>query len=177
MTITEGLAEIKTVVKRLAEKRQFILDHLSRRADTIDPLARQGSGSSEKAVLEALQSHSDLCNCIVTIRRAIRRANEATEVTVSGHTMSIADWLVWRRESLVQQNSTNVAIQQQIRVLRSSMTKAGGSVNPKEDPKGSDMLLHINEKALATNIEELAAIETTLDGALSLANATIQIEL
>ena len=96
MTITEGLAEIKTIGKRLEKKRQFVSGYLFRQEMVKDPLEKDGG--SVTAIKRERQGISDLEGRIIGIRRAIQKANTETLINLSSVSKSIADWLVWRRE-------------------------------------------------------------------------------
>ena len=96
ITITEALAELKTIDKRIAKKREFVLGYLLRQEMFKDPLEKDGGSVS--AIKREMQSIHDLEERKIVIRRAVQRANEQNTVTVARQTRSIADWLVWRRE-------------------------------------------------------------------------------
>src|SRR5277367_6394116 len=96
VTITEALAELKTIDKRIQKKREFVLGYLLRQEMFKDPLERDGGSVS--AIKREMQSIRDLEERKIGIRRAIQQANERTNVTVGKQTRSIADWLVWKRE-------------------------------------------------------------------------------
>src|SRR5947209_5771802 len=96
ITITEALAELKTLDKRIAKKREFVLGYLLRQEMFKDPLEKDGGSVS--AIKREMQSIHDLEERKILIRRAVQKANEHNTVTVARQTRSIADWLVWRRE-------------------------------------------------------------------------------
>lgn len=96
MTITEALADLKTIAKRIEKKCDFILASLARPEGARDPLEKEGG--AEKRVAEERQAIHDLQEYMIKVRRAIQKANESTSITVEGESRSIADWLVWRRE-------------------------------------------------------------------------------
>lgn len=54
MTITEGLAEIKTIGKRIEKKRTFVLNYVARQNMFVDVLAKEGG--SEAAIWRLLFS-------------------------------------------------------------------------------------------------------------------------
>lgn len=177
ITITEGLAEIKTIDKRIGKKQEFILSHLYRQEALKDPLEKQGG--SIKAIEQEFQSIKDLEERKLTIRRAIQKANEETEVSINGETRTIADWLVWRRE--VSPNKQNFITQliNTINQVRNTATQKGfGLVF--EDGKAQnpqDFIVHFNEKQASEDAEKHEETLGTLDGQLSLKNATVMIEI
>lgn len=46
MTITEALAEITTIGKRIAKKQEFIINHLGRISMVRDPLEKDGGATA-----------------------------------------------------------------------------------------------------------------------------------
>ena len=170
MTITEALAEIKTINKRLVKKRQFVTDHLYLQGNLKDPLEREGG--SRVAIEQERQSINDLEDRILRIRSAINSANQETGLTLGGATRSISDWLVWRRDVASGHVSFLNNLRNQINSIRQqvqqkSLTMTEGAAND-----ASQVAIHINERQLAEQIETHEEIMGQLDGQLSLLNAT-----
>ena len=69
ITITEALADIKTIGKRVAKKQEFVGSYLARVEAAKDPHAAHGG--SAKVIDSERQSISDLWRRVVTIRTAI----------------------------------------------------------------------------------------------------------
>ncbi|MCP3702268.1 MAG: hypothetical protein GY954_04965, partial [Alteromonas sp.] len=142
-----------------------------------DPLDRDGG--SEKAIAQERQAMHDLLERKVKIRRAIQQANEATALSINGINRTIADWLVWRREvapfaqGFLSQMSRGIqAERQNVRRKGLSIVNTGNvATNP------DDLIINVNERELAKELENMEDILGTLDGQLSLKNATIFIEL
>ena len=178
-TITEALAEIKTVQKRLAKKRDFVVDYLSRKDSLRDPLEKDGG--SPKAIAETRQSINDLEVRVVTLRRAIQEANENTDVTINGVTRSVADWLVWRRDVAPEQGRFLSTMRGALSRVRNQAAREGLSVfsaTASASPdKPDDYVVNISEQELAQDIEHLEDTLGQLDGQLSLKNATTIIEV
>lgn len=177
MTITEALAEIKTVNKRLEAKRNFVLQYLARQEGLKDPLAK--SGGSIEAIREARQSIRDLEIRIIRIRRAISRANGSTYLALGEAEMTIADWLVWRREVAVERGAFLRRVQQSVGDLRDQAVKKGWNVvSDSGEPKAdTDLIVNIDERELAEEIEFTEQTLGALDGQLSLKNATVMVEI
>ena len=177
LTITEALAEIKTIARRIEKKREFILGFLHRQDGLRDPLLKDG-GSSE-VIKRERQSVADLELRIISLRRGIQRANDQTEVTVSGVTMSIADWLVWRRDISTNRQHFLATARARLANLRETAKRQGSTVVPNavtsSETKPTDYVVNIDEAELAREIETLEQVLGTLDGQLSLKNATVQI--
>ena len=175
-TITEALAELKTIGKRLEKKKQFVLDYLMRPEHVRDPL--QNDGGSASSVARERQAIGDLEERIVSVRRAIQVANESNMIVVAGRTRSIADWLVWRREIAPLHNQFMAQLRQKIDAQRSEIMRRGAGLAATTDAaKPGDVIVNISEQELAKEIEEIEYVLGTLDGQLSLKNATILIDV
>lgn len=177
LTITEALAEIKTIGKRLAKKREFVMGFLARHEGIKDPHERDG-GSYEVLKRER-QGIVDLENRIVALRAAIRKANDTTAVTIEGVTRTISDWLTWRREVATGEQTFLAAMRESLKRIRADSQKSGTRVlSQGEAPQGpSDIIVNINERTLAEEIEKVESTLGALDGQLSLRNATTFVEL
>ncbi len=177
-TITEALAEVKTVQKRIEKKREFILQFLARQDGVKDPLGK--TGGAVEALKGERQSIADLEDRIVAIRRGIQKANEATSVTIKGVTRSIANWLVWRREIASGQGGFLRQMSSNISGLRDNAMRDGvavvSAIATTADQKPTDFVVNIDEMALAEEIEALEDTLGQLDGQLSLKNATVAFE-
>lgn len=178
MTITEALAEIKTIDARIQKKIAFAADHVVRQEAFRDPLA--GQGGSRKVVAEHMQSIRDLAEYKLELRAAIRIANEKSELTVDGVSRTVADWLAWRRDvaDILRNNLGFLA--GKISRSRQEAYKKGGQVSSEEKSSGAnpnDIIVNLDELALSGEIEKIEKILGTLDGQLSLFNAVTQISL
>lgn len=176
-TITEALAEIKTIGKRLEKKRQFIGAYCARQEIVHDPLANQGG--SEKALIEERQAMADLETRIVKIRMAINAANASTSVTVGTESRTIAEWITWRRDVVPGRKAFHTALQNVLANVRRDAQAKGLNVVAQvgSQPNDKNIVVNIDERALAQDIEALETTLGTLDGLLSLKNATITIEV
>lgn len=177
-TITEALAELKVIEKRITSKAEFIQRHLVRREEMRDPLERQGG--SEKLLREERQAIGDLYEQQIAIRRAIATVNARETVSVDGQTRSIADWLVWKREvanAQRQQLRTLASLidRQRQEAQRSGKQVVGVAVASAGEAKPGDIVVNVNEQELQQQIEVLETVFGTLDGLLSLKNATLQV--
>lgn len=174
-TITQALAEIKTVAKRIDTKVAGVTEHLMQPAALRDPLERQGG--SAKYVTEERQAINDLLALQVRIRRAIADANISNSITAGGQTRTIAEWLIWKREVAPKQSAFLRSLFNNIRNERLRAQAKGASiVTAGQDTKPADVVVNLDEKALIAEIEQLDTILGTLDGELSLKCATIFIE-
>jgi len=175
LTITEALAEIKTISKRITTKKNFVLTYIARADGFKDPL--HGDGGSFEALRRERQAIDDLEQRLVALRRGIQKANDATMVTLEGIEMSIADWLVWRRDVLPTRKDYLNEIRQKLSATRDQAKRSGQNLvtQGQQAVTPSDVIININEQDLAKDIEMLVNIEGQLDGQLSLKNATTQI--
>jgi hypothetical protein len=178
ITITEALAEIKTVAKRIEKKRDFIRAYLSRQEGVRDPLEKQG-GSFDNIAKEQ-QSIMDLENRIVTLRRGIQVANETTTVTINGTSRTISDWLVWRREAAPMHRDFLNSVRQTLNDIREGAKRKGANIINASvvdnNSKPTDIIVNIDEARLANDIEQFEITLGQLDGVLSLKNATVAIK-
>lgn len=177
LTITEALAEIKTIGKRTQKKREFIGQYAFRQEVVRDPLENQGG--SKVTIAAELQAVRDLEERLITLRRAIAKANAETSVTVGGVTRSLQDWLTWRREVSGQRKAAVSAMLSSVQGFRNKQVQAGYTFHtePSATPTDKDIIVNVDERALAQEAEELEKILGTLDGLLSLKNATVTIDV
>lgn len=179
-TITEALAELKTIDKRILKKREFIGSNILRPEMVKDPLEKDGG--SVTAIQRERQAIADLEQDKVNIRRAIAEANGRESITVEGKTRTISDWLVWRRDiapsglDFLKQLSNAIKNQRSEALKRGGQVIVAGSSPPDRAPVAFDIVVNVSEQELSTQIEGFETVLGTLDGQLSLKNATITIE-
>lgn len=175
ITITEALAEIKTIQKRIEKKREFVVGFLSRQDGIKDPLEKDGG--SFQAIARERQAIADLEARIVAIRRGIQRVNDSTKISINGTERTIADWLVWRRDIAPSHQQFLGRLRGQINAVRDQARKQGvnmiSATATAEKPQ--DFVVNVNEQELAAEIEKIEDTLGQLDGQLSLKNATVQI--
>lgn len=174
ISITEALAEIKLIEAKKGKKQQFVVQHLVRPKDRIDPLAEQGG--SEKVVSQYMQSLDDLNERLVAIRRAVSLANQSTTIEVFGVSRTIQDWLAWRRDVYPTQSKFLDNLARNIVGKREQLFSRQG-LGAAQQVSGEDMITHIDEKDLIEQIEALEDTNNKLDGILSLKNAQIEVEV
>jgi hypothetical protein len=167
-TITEALADFKTTQARLGKKQRAIVAYVVRDSRLRDPLEKKGG--SETYVEREIQSYKDLLTKLVTIRTKIQEANLANNIEVSGERMSVAEWLTWRREAADHQRELYTALISQIERQRQQQDRL-------EEDKRADIVVNLDEDALRAEIETTEEILGTLDGKLSLFNATVTVDV
>jgi hypothetical protein len=177
ITITEALAEIKTVGKRIEKKREFINGYLARQDGVRDPLERDGG--SPAVISAERQAIADLESRIITLRRGIQRANDETSVTINGTARTISEWLTWRRDVAPGQRAWLANVRNSINGIRENAKRQGVAVVQATvnsgDTKPTDLVVNVDERKLAADAELLEDIFGQLDGQLSLKNATVTI--
>ncbi len=174
-TITEALAEIPTIEKRVEKKSEFILNYLYRQSTVRDPHEKDGGSSA--LINRELQAIHDLQERIINIRSAIQKANAENTITINNDTKTIVDWLTWRREVAPLQQKFMKDMTHKINSMRLLAVRQGVGVTEKDAGFSSDYVVNVNERELAEKIENLEMTLGTLDGQLSLKNATILIDL
>ena len=175
ISLVEALAETKTVEKRIGKKREFVLAYLLRQEKFKDPLEKEGGSVS--AIQRELQAIHDLEERKIAIRREIQKVNATNSITVGGETRSIADWLAWRREVAPGIQKFQQDVRQRIEAHRQQAMRAGAAVTSGGEAKPDDIIVNMSESTLAAQIERLEETLGTLDGLLSLKNATLILDL
>lgn len=178
MTITEGLAELKTMEKRIAKKREYISNYLGRQEGHKDPLERDG-GSAE-VIRRELQAIGDLQERHLKMRVSIQQSNHQTFITVGTVMRTVAEWLTWRKEIAPEQQVGLAALRQNLLRIRQQSQQKGynvvsGAVAVSGETKPTDIIINVDEALLAANLENIEYVLGTLDGQLSLKNATVMI--
>jgi hypothetical protein len=173
MKITEAMAEIKTINKRLAKKREFVLTHIVRDDKFKDPLEKDGG--SPKVVSEERQAIQDLEARVIRLRSAINRSNQETKLTIGSTTRTISDWLIWKRE--VMPSYSKFLSQVGIRIQNERNDVSYSRRNSISENTDADLVVNLDEKALGAEAEELEEILGNLDGQLSLLNATVTVSV
>lgn len=176
LTITEALAEIKTIGKRLDAKRAGIMPFLARQDAVRDPLEKDGGSLS--FIASERQAIGDLNTRIIALRRGIQHANDVTIITIGGMSRTISEWLTWRREVAPGEQKFLSGLRAQLNGLRDNMKRQGAAVlAPGATAQApTDVIVNISESDLASQIEALEETLGVLDGQLSLKNATTTIK-
>lgn len=178
ITITEALAEIKTIGKRLDKKRDFIGHYLVRQEGVKDPLEKDGG--STKVIESELQAIQDLETRIISLRRGIQHANDDTTITISGVSRTISEWLTWRRDVAPGRRTFLTQLRTILQGLRDKARSEGISLvtasTTTPETRPTDLVISVDEKKLSDESEQLEEILGTLDGQLSLKNATVTIK-
>jgi hypothetical protein len=178
ITITEALAEVKTIGKRVETKQSQLRSFLFRDSRMKDPMEKDGG--SVEFIKRERQSIEDLQRRIVALRLAIQQANMVTQLKVGETEMTVYEWLIWRREvapHLQMQLSSMWNDLQQARLSAQrggiSVVAAAAAVSGNSDAK--EVIVNVNEQELAKQREEVEKQLGELDGRLSLINATTMI--
>ncbi len=175
ITITEALAEIPTIEKRIEKKREFVKNYLYRKSSIRDPHEKDG-GSSELIARER-QAIFDLQDRLIKIRSVIQKANSENTILIGNETKTISDWLTWRREIAPKEQYFLSIITEDLKRMRHKAMNEGVGVTDKDSGFSRDYVVNVNELELSKEIEDLEFVLGTLDGQLSLKNATITIDI
>lgn len=177
-SITQALAEIKTIGKRISKKHELITGHLARQDSIRDPFEKDGTTEAEVIERET-QAIKDLETRLIALRVAILAANNKTTISIEGETHTITQWLIWKREvaPLIKRRFDELTMK--IAQLRKEIQQKGLAVITTGDraTRPQDVLININEHELALEREKLEKIMGDLDGELSQKNATVEIAL
>jgi hypothetical protein len=175
ITITEGLAKIKTIGKRIEKKRDMVTKYLCRQNSFKDPF--EADGGSKAVIAKEIQAINDLLKLWIGIRNAIKMANQGNAITVKNTTRSISEWLIWKREIMDVERAFLNEIFRGVTTVRTDSARKGLSVVDKDPNNLLDVIINVDEKKLTEQRENLEEIIGDLDGQLSLKNATILIEV
>lgn len=171
MLITEGLAELKVLDKRIEKSRTFVVANLARQNYVKDPL--ESEGGSVEVLRRELQSIADLEARKVAIRTAIQRTNLATPLTVKGDTRTVGEWLTWRREVAAGRAAFLGGVTNAINSIRQQARAKGLNVTVNGvEAQRDDLVLNTSEVEWHTQSQTHEELVGTLDGALSVINAT-----
>lgn len=174
LTITEALAEIKTIGKRIETKNYQLQGYLVRDSRMRDPMEKDG-GSVEYVKRER-QAIKDLQKRVVDLRMAIQQSNMVTKLAINGTEMTVYEWLIWRREvapTMKTQLSEVWSILQNARTRSERghrIIAAAAAVQGSDTP--AEIIVNVNEQELAQERENIEKLLGDLDGRLSLSNAT-----
>ncbi len=170
-TITEALADIKVLNKRILKKQEFVNSHLLTGDHIKDPYADKGG--VKKIVEEELQSIGDIRIRIVTLRAAINQANMNTGITINGETKSMYSWLTWRREIM---ETETVFVAKSAAKIQAELSQYNNRPQVWKDDDEKQHLVHleptVDPKLFQDASEKLDVIAGSLDGQLSMKNAT-----
>lgn len=177
MTITEALAEIRTLEKRVAKKREEIQQYLYRQHGIRDEMEDHGGSAAYIEKLE--QSIADLLSEHTWIRTEIQRMNLLTVLEIEGIEHTVAQWLVWKREISEGERTHVATITQMMASMRERARRDGvAAVSRETDAEDrKDYILHIDPAAHAERADQLEKVLGLLDGKLTLVNSTTTIDI
>lgn len=175
LTITEALAEIKLLTKKIGKKRDFVRDNALFATHQPDPFVTDGG--RKDVLTKELQAIKDLWTRWVTLRTAINKTNVTEQITVGEETKTIAQWLIWRREIANDQVNFYETVSRDILVTLKQ--KAERPEAKKNDDTGEFQFVKwesaVDANALRQQAERLQTMLDELDGKLSLKNATLTV--
>jgi len=184
LTVTEALAEIRTIKKRLPKLRESVGKFVVQIAQARDP-HRDLDGGSAEYVRRERQRISDLERRYLELRLAIQRSNLSTEIgflTSSGvgYSSSVAEALLWKND-LVEGQKTFLAGLAKIVEFGRTKAKSGGgrtvAADQADEAGDADVLVHLDEAELLEEIDRVEEILGLIDGKVTLLNSTTTIEV
>ena len=178
ITITEALAELKLIAKKITKKEEIVMQNLVRYEHLPDAFKEQGG--SEKYISSEIQSIADLRDRFVQIRAKIAELNYITTVTIEGKTRTITEWLAWKREIAASEISFYKNIYMKTKSQVDSMNrqpKVVPSPTNQEEPQLAKLIVNVDMGAAVKKDQGVSDLLEKLDGVLSLKNATLTIDL
>lgn len=177
MTITEALAEIKLIEKKIESKKNFVLVNLTRFKNAPDVLSKENKTSSDVLKGE-MQAIHDLYSRLIKIRTNIAEANLANFIDLGGESHSIHHWLSWKREVSEKYKELFASIH---RGLKSAIDSNGQRPQIFKDETGGvhlcELITNLDYQEYVKKHEETQDMIEKLDGLLSLKNAVVHINL
>jgi hypothetical protein len=175
-TITEALAEIATIDKRVTKKVDDIVPYVVRSNAVRDPFLQDGG--SDDYIARQRQSIDDLLERKIALREAIAKVNAETVLDIGGTSRTMADWLVWRRDVYNVEKSMLSSIMRRVQQARELARKEGVGISTQTSEKFSnDLVVCVDEQGVIERLDKLEEMYGRLDGALSLRNATSTVEV
>ena len=174
-TITEALAELKTIKKRVQKKQESIGRYFARQGNVRDPLEKDG-GSADFISRER-QGITDLHARFINIRTGIQAANLKNSLGICNKNRSVAEWLVWRREVAESERQHVAGLVANLENIRNEARRKDLAIVSTESGDPGEIVISVDERALAEESEHIEEVLGVLDGKLSLFNATTTIEL
>jgi hypothetical protein len=166
MTITEALGKIKTIDARIEKKKQVVMEHLLRPAALVDPLEAQGGQA--KLVAGEMQAMRDLLEYKLAIKKAINEVNLEQELGVGELTMTISEWLVWKRDVAPLWIDVLQGMLRKISSERNEFSRRMAAT-----PGQQSLIVNTDEAELSRRLESIVQTFGEMDGQLSLRNATV----
>lgn len=181
ITITEALAEIKTLKSRIAKRQEGVMPYLARDSRYRDPM-EDAEGGSKGFVRRERQAVRDLESRLVALRTAIQGSNLVTKLTISDErgsaTKTVSEWLSWRKEISAGQKAFLAKLTSTVQAVRAQAMRSGQQVTDKQETAtGNDILICVSESDLARDSDVIDNLLGQLDGKLSLLNATTLLDV
>lgn len=176
LTITEALSELNLIKKKIEGKKKTILSNLTRPKHLVDPFLKEGG--SKDYIHHEIQSIKDLMSRYLSIKGSIAKANTTNNVSINGKTMSIHDWLNWKRDLSANDLKFNEAIHISV---KNQLDQQQKFPQVYKDEKEQTHLLEFESNVdygdFIKKTEEITEFIEKLDGQLSLKNATIILDM
>lgn len=177
MTITEALAEVKLITKKINNKFAFVTANFARSSALKDPFEKDGGAA--QVIGAEWQAIADLQKRLTAIRSQIQKSNLENAVEIEGHTATVAEWLAWRKEVATSQRQMLQDLNNRVNVSRTNFQNTMQK-SKEQNPNSfvdQELVFHLNPKQLAERLQKHDDIMAKLDGRLSAHNAVTTIEL
>jgi len=178
-TISEAMAELKLIDKKVQKKIEFIKSNCVSYDHVADPYKPEGGRT--QIIKQEEQAIKDLLERYESIREKIMEANLLNKVVISNITKSIYGWLIWRKEIKTKQTELYGMYTEVEGKIKQLVTQP--QLVKKEDKDGNvagelmKATSNIKLDEYRKELEKISDTFETLDGVLSLKNATIFIEV
>lgn len=174
MTVTEALAEIKLIQKKVDKKIAAMNPCITRFEHQKDPYP-----DSAVMIRGEVQSIEDLYTNLSSIRKAISKANLETTMTVGTTEKTVTEWLTWKKEIYDPLNKIYSGLVSTATNEISRNAKQPSLVTKTDSNDATQLaklVINVDIPTLNKKMEQIMEINEKVDGLLSLKNATVVIE-
>lgn len=175
MKLIEALKDQKSTLRKMEDLRRKIASHCAD-LDVMQPT--YGSAQEqEKKISEWLQSHDDLALKLTDLKKKIQNTNLQTLVTIKvgdkDITRSIVEWIIRKREIIDLQLLAYSSLND--RGLSEKGLRAMGSPDEAKKLQNARVRFYFNASTRDQTIETLKTEKESIDKALEITNATIEL--
>lgn len=162
MKLIEAMKELKLIIKKMESNNEQVVK-LSSILSNEKPLVGSSIEDQKKEVNALIQSNEDLFDNYLKLKLAIEKTNTTTSVTINDKTLTITEWLTFRR---------NASEASRIYLLVNTSAAQGRLSRINNSDKTIEVLPCFDEKIINTKKMEMIDILGKIDWTLEVVNAT-----
>lgn len=162
MKLIEAMKELKLIIKKMESNNEQVVK-LSSLLSNEKPLVGSSIEDQKKEVNALIQSNEDLFDNYLKLKLLIEKTNTTTSVTINDKTLTITEWLTFRR---------NASDASRIYLLVNTSAAQGRLSRINNWDKTIEVLPCFDEKIINTKKMEMIDILGKIDWTLEVVNAT-----